>query len=478
MNVFIGRQNELTQLKDLSKSLRTHLVVVKGRRRIGKSRLIQEFAKDKKFFNLTGLVPLDSISPQDQRNNFARQLAQTLNLPPFTFLDWSEAFTYLSYHLTNEPTVILFDEISWMGDKDPTFIPKLKSWFDIELQHRPNITLVFCGSVSMWIEENIINSTAFFGRISLTIELSQLSLSESVDFLQRLGFKGSAYEIFRILSVTGGIPWYLEQISANQMADDNIKRLCFSKNGLLTLEFEKIFHDLFQSSGTVYKKIIHILSDGMKTLADIREALNYSNSGTLSVMLRSLITSGFVTQHYQWSIKRGKLGKQSLYRLSDCYIRFYVKYIEANLSKIQQDYYKEIELSQLPNWQSILGFQIESLLLQNRFALLQAIGIKASDIAMDNPYIQHTTQRQKGCQIDYLIQTHTKNLFICEFKFNKRELGTEIIEEMKEKIERFSKPNGFGVVPILFHFGGVTSKVYESGYFYKIIDINDLVQAK
>ena len=132
-----------------------------------------------------------------------------------------------------------------MGAKDPTFIPKLKSWWDLDVQNRANVTLIFCGSVSTWIEDNILKSTAFFGRISLILELAPLSLANSASLLRLRGVKGSENEIYKILAVTGGIPWYLEQILPHYSADQNIHKLCFEQGGLLTREFDRIFHDLF-----------------------------------------------------------------------------------------------------------------------------------------------------------------------------------------------------------------------------------------
>lgn len=475
MNPFIGRNNELAELQQLSTSGRASLVVIKGRRRIGKSRLVMESATNKRFLSFTGLAPIESVNAEDQIKTFAQQLTQQLQLPNMTFSDWSDAFAYLSHHLTPEPTVILFDEISWMGAKDPTFVPKLKAWWDLILQHFPRIMLVFCGSISTWIEDNIINSTAFFGRISLQIDLAPLSLPECNLFLRTAGFKGSPYEIIKLLAVLGGVPWYLEQVLSNNMADATLKRLCFERNGLLTTEFERIFHDLFHQRSNIYKQIIHTLSDGMKTLADIRTLIGYPNSGTFSHLIQDLITSGFVTQHYQWSLKTEQLSKQSIFRLSDCYTRFYMNYIEPNLLKIGQGTYENLEINQLPGWEAMMGYQVESLLLQNRSLLIKSLNINPADIVADNPYIQRSTTRQKGCQIDYLIQTHTKNLFVCEFKFKRRELGVEIIESMQEKIKRFTAPRGFAVIPVLFHLGGVTDSVHTQRYFYRIIDIADLM---
>ena len=476
MSIFLGRKKELIQLKDLAQKRKASLVIIKGRRRIGKSRLVEEFAKDKIFLSFSGLAPQGVMNDQDQRDFFATRMAQHFKIPPLTFKDWSDAFTNLSFHLSNEPTVILFDEISWMAASDPTFIPKLKAWWDLDIQNRENVTLIFCGSVSTWIEYNILNNTAFFGRFSLIIELYPLSLVDSAHFLRMNGIKGTEHDIYKILAVTGGVPWYLEQILPQYTADQNIHKLCFEKNGLLTHEFDRIFHDLFSQRGDIYKRILTTLRDGMKTLDAIRIAVEYEKSGTLSTLIEHLIISGFVTKHSQWSIKTGKEKRQSLYRLNDPYIRFFLKYIEPNLNKIARDHFEEVALLQLPGYETMLGFQMECLLLQNRSAILNSVGINPIDCVFDNPYFQTQSVKYKGCQIDYLIQTRTNTVYVCEFKFRRKELDVEIIEEVREKIDRITLPKGFAAVPVLFHIGGVSDRVLDNRFFYRIIDLTDLLR--
>jgi len=478
MELFVGRKDELKKLDDLKYFKRACLVVMKGRRRIGKSRLVQEFAKRSKrrFITFNGIASQGNATAQTQRDIFANQLAKNFGVEPTTFTDWYFAFEAVTPHLTQEPTVILFDEISWMGNKDHTFVPKLKLWWDLTLLKYPKLILIFCGSISLWIEKNIVNSTSFFGRITLHIELEELSLSESAAILRHMGFKGSTHDIFKILAVTGGVPWYLEQILPGMLADDNIKRLCFEKGGLFTKEFDIIFHDLFNGQGSIYKKIVQVLAQGMKNLSEIRHLLNYSQSGSLSTLMHSLIIAGYVTQHYAWSLKTGEVGKQSLYRLSDNYIRFFIKYIEPNIAKINNNSFKYSPMHDLAGWESIMGLQVENLLLNNREALVQSLAIAPGDIVADNPYVQRQTLRQKGCQIDYLIQTKTNNLFVCEFKFKKNQIKSDIITEMQEKIDRLSVPHGFGIVPVLFHLSGVSDGVEDQRYFYRIIDITDFLQ--
>jgi AAA+ ATPase superfamily predicted ATPase len=424
-----------------------------------------------KFWSFAGLAPEKGISAQAQRDHFARTLAQMLKIPPLTFQDWSDAFEHLSLHI-NPGDIILFDEISWMGAKDPTFIPKLKAWWDKQTIH---MLLVFCGSVSTWIQENILKSTAFLGRVHLTLSLEPLSIPESADFLRALGMQLSAYDMYKLLSVVGGIPWYLEQFNPTLTADDNLKQLAFEKNSLLVTEFDRIFHDLFNSKGVTYKKILYSLKDGVRTLSEIRQSLDFTHSGTLSQMMDHLIVAGFVMKQSLWSFKTCRPLKQSLYMISDPYMRFYLKVIEPNIHTIVDGGFHQAPLSTMPGFEAHLGLQLEALLIHNRPLLLQKLGLSPIDIVRSGPYRQTTTTTQQGCQIDYLIQTKTHNLFICEFKFKKREISSDIINEMQEKISRLKAPKGFAKVAVLFHLSGVSTAVATCSYFYRIVDISDFL---
>jgi len=474
--IFIGRTEELNLLEGLAKSHRSALVVVKGRRRIGKSRLVSEFAKNKRFLSFAGPSPIKNVSAQDQRDVFANQLSALFRLPPFQFVDWLDGFAHLSMYLDDEPTVILFDEISWMGSKDPTFIPKLKIWWDKISEQKGNILLILCGSVSTWIEDNIIKSTALFGRISLQLTLPPLSIFESYLFLKEKGVQASSYDIFRILSIMGGIPWYLENIQCDESIDQNIKRLCFSANGLLVNEFELIFHDLFDKRGSVYKELVTILAEGMRDYREIRKRMNYPEGGALSPYLDALIASGYVSKHQSWSIKTGKPGAKSLFRLSDNYLRFYLKVIEPLLGKISLNAFQDVPLSSIPGWNSIMGIQIENLLLSNRRKVLKSIGIHPQDVVMDNPFVQHPTKQHEGVQIDYLVQTATKTLYLCEIKFRRNEIQSDVITDVQKKIEKLSLPKGYAICPVLFCFNGVSDPVLDARYFYRIIDLNDFLK--
>lgn len=472
---FFGRKHELNRLKGLYKKKTPSLVVIKGRRRVGKSSLIHFFAsslRQGRLWDFAGLAPQDGMDAQSQLDYFARRLAAHLKTPPFTFQDWTDAFDHLSHHLQAGDLVVL-DEISWMGAKEPSFVPKLKAWWD--KQQLP-ILVIFCGSVSTWIEENILKSTAFFGRIHLTITLEPLPIADAYKLLRASGFQGSDYDAYKLLSILGGIPWYLEQITPGQTADELIKRLCFEKDSLLVLEFDRIFHDLFNGRGSYYKRILDTLKEGHKTLSDVRKIASFPHSGTLSRLLDHLVTAGFVQRQSLWSFKTNLPSKQSLYRICDPYMRFYLKLIEPQRNQIDLHSFQNRTISTLPGFEAHIGLQLEQLLLQNRNLLHESIGIQPADIVASGPFRQSKTTTKAGCQIDYLIQTSTKNLFICEFKFKRRELTAEVIPSIEKKLEALKVPKGFAKIPVLFQIGGVTSSVATSDYFYKVINIADFLK--
>ena len=474
---FIGRKRELSLLQELMHRKVASLVVIKGRRRIGKSRLIEEFAKDKKIVTIAGLPSTDGMTSQHQKDNFATTLAKTFHIPTPYSTDWKDLFWHLSHHTAKGRVVILLDEISWMGAKDPTFLGKLKNAWDLNFKKNPELILVLCGSVSSWIEKNILSSTGFLGRVELTLTLEELHLNECRQFWGPHNKQLSAYEIFKVLAVTGGVPRYLESIVPRKSAEENIKSLCFIKEGYLYNEFEKIFHDLFDKRSDIYKEIlITLLQHPNASLEEIFHHLNLKKSGTISNYLEDLVLAGFVRRDYTWSIRNDKTSKLSHFRVNDNYVRFYLKYILPNRSKIERGAFEKRSLSTLPNWDIIMGLQFENLILQNRQNLHKLLNIDPSEIVNDNPYFQRRTTQRKGCQIDYMIQTRFNSLYVCEIKFSRNPVPAHVVDEMKTKIGALQMPKNFSYRPVLIHVNGVEDELISREYFAEIIDFGDLLQ--
>jgi uncharacterized protein len=473
---FIGRKRELTLLKNLTAKKSASLVVVQGRRRIGKSRLIEEFGKNYRFLSFSSLPPRKSFTNDMQLNYFIKQFNEISQLPSVSVNDWYDLFLLLANETKEGRVVILLDEISWMGSKDPNFLGKLKNAWDMKFKQNPELILILCGSVSSWIEKNILNSTGFMGRISLRLFLKELSLMECNEFFNEIGFRGSEFDKLKILSLTGGIPRYIEEIRSNLSAEANINELCFQPNGVLFREFNDIFSDLFSRKSNTYKEIIRSLINGKKEIKEISKEIGIANGGYLSECLFDLTLLGFIKRDYLWSINTSKESKLGHYRLSDNYLRFYLKNIDPYKSRIENNNFgKNFSLIHLPMWDSIMGLQFENLVLFNNHLLTDFLSITPMDIVNCNPFVQKKGVRKKGCQIDYLIQTRFNNLFVCEIKFSKNKINSEIINEVKEKISKLYLPKGYSFWPVLIHVNGVTDEVKNSEYFSHIIDFSEML---
>lgn len=186
--------------------------------------------------------------------------------------------------------------------------------------------------------------------------------------------------------------------------------------------------------------------------------------------LWELEEAGFIKRDYTWNIKTGDDNKLSHYRLSDNYVRFYLKYIAKNKNKINRGAFDFKSLMSLPEWNAIMGFSFENLVLNNRPLIFDALNLSSEDIINENPFFQKKTSRTKGCQIDYMIQTKFRTLYICEIKFSQNAIGTSVIDEIQEKIATLAAPQGFSYRPVLIHVNGVTQDLIDSDYFAAIID--------
>lgn len=476
MTRFIGREAELKKLQSLFEKNTASLVVLKGRRRIGKSRLAEEFAKNQMFYSFTGLPPTKETTPQSQRDAFTKQIKKNFGNLPENTNDWWDLLWFVSEQTKKDKIIILFDEISWMGSKDPDFLGKLKTVWDEQFKKNPKLILILCGSISSWIEENIISSTGFMGRISLTLTLEELPLLDCNKFWDKQT-SISPYEKFKLLSVTGGIPRYLEEVRPHVPAEENIRQLGFDKSGILFNEFNQIFSDLFSSRSGIYKQIVTYLADSTADRNQIAKSLDLKVGGIISSYLDDLNKEGFISRDYAWQIKDGKTSKLSHFRLSDNYLRFYLKFIEPNKSKIESGIFQEKTLTSLPGLSTIMGLQFENLVLNNRKHIHKLLNIRPEDVISEGPYFQRKTVRQLGCQIDYLIQTKFDCLYVCEIKFSKYEIKKNIIDEVAEKILRLKRPRYFSCRPVLVHVNGIQEELEESGYFVEIISFDQLLES-
>lgn len=476
--MFVGREDHLKDLKELCAKRVASLVTCRGRRRIGKSTLIGEFARQVKsrFIHLEGVRPQKIFSNETELRVFHDQLvAQTgkrFKIPE----NWTEAFVQLDKCIrSSQRTVVLIDEISWFGHYDPTFADVVRICWDGYWKKHDKLIVVLCGSVSSWIRENIVDNGAFLGRRSLDVVVRELPLSQCVSFWGDKAKRISSREIIDVLSVTGGVPRYLEEINPSLSAAENIKRLCFTPNGILRTDFDDMFKDVITEELNFSGRVLRALVDGSRTAAEISHALGVPRNGRVSDALTRLVEAGFLASDAGKNPESGKDLAFERYRIKDNYARFYLKYIDPVKEIIDGGRYAFRSLETLENWNAVMGLQFENLVVNNYTELLAPLHLNEVLLTSAAPYRRSSvpSKKQKGFQIDLLIQSRRTN-YIIEIK-RKNEIGRGIIDEVDGKVTLLKRPKSVSAKTALVYAGQLAPIVEADGYFDAIIPVEKLL---
>ena len=474
--MFIGRNEELEWLDGLWRKPSSSLVVCSGRRRIGKSTLIERFAERSKcrFIEISGLAPEEGMTDEKQLRNFCERLAVATGRPEVRADVWPRAFDALADAVKGrERTIVLLDEISWMGGWNRSFPAFLKNAWDIQFARRDKFVFVVCGSVSAWIRKNILRSKAFVGRVSLALDLKELPPADCAAFWGGRGERTSAREMIDVLSVTGGGPKYLSEVQPQLSADENIRRMCFHPKGYLFEDFERIFQDVFRRTATTKRALLVALADGPKSLGEAAKAAAMEPGGHVTDALEELSAAGFVSADRGLTPGTGAAVREIRYRISDNYVRVYLKFIAPRAEAIRKGVFRLASMDQLPGWRSILGIQFESLVLNNLPILLPRLGVGNALVLSAAPFVRGATKRGEGTQIDLLIQTRTA-VHVVEIK-RRASIPPSIENDVREKVRRLKLPRSLSVRTALVYDGDLAPEVEENGYFDALVPFGDLL---
>jgi AAA+ ATPase superfamily predicted ATPase len=473
--MFIGRKSEIKELLVLKKLKKSAFVVCSGRRRIGKSTLIEHASHNfTHFYEFQGLHPKEAPKQEQQLNHFAEQMRLYFKTPKMIFNSWTEAFTELSRRITPAHTLLFLDEISWLSSGAETFSAELKSAWDTLFKKHAHLIIVIAGSVSSWIEDNILNNTNFLGRVTLNLHLDELPLSTLKEFWEERNAQISTYNLIKTVAIFGAVPLYLELQNPLDSLEQNLHRLCFKKTGPLVDEFDKIFSDIFSRRGPIYKKIIQGLLDRPKTLTELATTMKTEKSGALSKYLSDLVNSGFLSADTTYNFQ-GKPTKTVRYRVCDNYIRFALKYIEPSRGKIKDGLFRFSSLEQLPGWPSIFGLQFENLILKNKILILDYLEIDPNSVVACSPFLQRKNSKNKGgCQIDLLIVLKTFHIFLCEIKLQPK-ISSSVVDDIQRKIKVLQRPRHYSLQPVLIYCGELAPKLRAADDWLKLVSIEDLL---
>lgn len=434
MSRIIGRDDQVEQLEKLLLSDKSELVVIYGRRRVGKTFLIREVYRKYTIFEVSGIA---DGSYRDQLTNFYNEICNRKKVFRRKQIpnNWLEAFNLLGEYVdskkSNKKQVIFIDEFPWMYTHKSKFVQLFGHFWNSYCSKRDDLIVVICGSAASFMVNKVLKDPkGLHHRITLPIRLLPFNLYETELFLKSRKVKLDRYSYLQLYMAIGGIPHYLEKIQSGDSVPVAIDRLCFIKNGLLVDEFNHIFASLFTDAEN-HMKIVEVLSTSQKGIT--REQLivksKISSGGTLTRTIEELVESGFISEYEPYS----NTSKEALYRLTDEYSMFYLKYIRRNKGKSWKTLYSSRSYS---SWS---GFAFENLCLKHDKQILAGLGISGIEA-------NSSSWRNKNAQIDLLIDRSDRTINLCELKFsedvftisksyanNIRKKKREFLSELKER---------------------------------------------
>lgn len=446
MQPIIGRKLELEKLKNVLNSKKAEFMAIYGRRRVGKTYLVSNFFGNKGvFFELTGL----------KNGNLARQLgnfAQSLGNTFYAGADlkrsysWQQAFEKLTAEFAkisnNKKIILFFDELPWLANKRSGFMQSLDYMWNKYWSRDSRIKLIVCGSAASWMIENLINAKGgLYNRVTSIMLLKPLNLSETNQYLLHNNIKLTERQLLEIYMVMGGIPHYLNQLEKNKSAVQNINNICFKEDGVLFLEFDRIFASLFSHYEQNKLIVLEISKHQQGVSRDkLLNGVGLSSGGGFNRRIAELEASGFI----QTFIPYGRDKKDQYFRIVDEYTLFYLRWISqikegAKLNLGRSYWQTKVDT---PAWFAWAGYAFENVCYKHIPSVLR-------NLDLDNISCEISSWRQtvkpkshaRGVQIDLIIDRSDDVLMLGEIKFTKDPfaIDKEYALNLKNKIEVFSQ---------------------------------------
>ncbi len=484
--MLIGRKKEISILNKVFSSKSSEFVAVYGRRRIGKTYLIQQcITKQAVYLEYTGLK---DGALNIQLANFAESLAKTFGfgLALIPSKSWKEAFTLLTHEVQKVPKtkkiIIFLDELPWISSPKSAFLQNLDHFWNTTWSKIPNFKLVVCGSAASWMLSHLINAKGgLHNRLTKTILLEPFSLLETEQFLESKKFKLSRKQILDLYMVMGGVPYYLNQLDASKSINQNINQLFFIKGSVLYDEFSRLFKSLFDSSDLHVNIVKEIAKKHYGvSFSELAEGVGKKAGGRFQERLQELEACGFIEKFLPY----GKKKRDHYYKVVDEYTLFYLKWIasleERGTVPKGVDYWSKISKS--PSYASWVGYIFENICYKHIEQVIRALGLTTVGCLVSH-FTHKAVKDEKdscGVQIDLLLDRDDDAITICEIKHSSVPfiIDKSYAKNLMNKLEVFEKQPK-QVFLVLISTFGVKKNTWSEELISDTVTLEDLfIQSK
>lgn len=438
--LFIGREKEQKMLHEYLNSNQSEFIAIYGRRRVGKTFLIQHVIGNDYAYYVAGM---NNVTMKIQLANFIEGIRKkgykTTNVK-----SWIEAFFALESYLESLPEgrkIVFIDEMPWMDTPRSNFISGLEHFWNSWACWRDDIKLIVCGSATSWIINNLIkNRGGLHNRVTHKILVKPFSLRECQMYFSAKGFRYSQKQIAECYMVLGGVPFYLSKMGKGESVAQNVDRLLFSEDGELRNEFQSLYQSLYKNASD-HIKIVTVLAKKGKgmTRKEIVEQSKIADNGKLSTMIEELESCGFIRSYMPFisdSTRKGieeRYSRNTMFQLIDPFTLFYF-HVMRKATANDPNYWTNNQNS--PKYNNWAGLSFEKLCLNHIEQIKTVLGISGITSSV---YSWFGKGENNNAQIDMIIDRADKTVNLCEIKFyNKPYVMTSKDEEdLNRKVSSF-----------------------------------------
>jgi len=428
-SMFIGREKELKNLNSLYDTDKFQFPVIYGRRRVGKTALINEFVKDKDTIYFTGI----ETTAKQNLENFSRSIFSytTESTIAPVFSSFQEALEYVFTLAETKRLVLVIDEYPYIAKSYKAIASMLQVLID-KKKDTSKLFLILCGSSMSFMEEQVLGyKSPLYGRRTSQFKILPFEFFESRKYFSKF----SDLDMATVYGLVGGTPQYLLQMDDNISLEYNIKNKLLNSTSYLFEEPNNLLQQEVREPA-IYNAIISAVATGSTKLSEISSKVGEETSAC-SAYLKNLISLGIIKKETPFA---EKTSKKTIYVIADNLFRFWYRFVPSNISIIQKDMtdlaYKNIS-EQLSSY---MGAVFEEICKQYLWELNKQ-GKAAITFTDLGRWWGNDPKNRCETEVDIMGTDAAGSALFCECKWTNEKVDAGVLDTLAERSKLFRYAN-------------------------------------
>lgn len=452
--MFIGRKKELATIEQKIKTTSFEFGIVYGRRRIGKTWLLQEVVRRH--------PAIYYVANEMGASENLRQLSQTIAdfyHQPFHFSSYDSLFQFLAKQSEKEEVIFILDEFTYLIETNRELLSVFQNAIDRYLLNS-KVKLILSGSHVGMVEDFLSYKKPLYGRTTFKIKVMPFDYLEAGLFYLRMDNEDKV----RLYSIFGGVPFYISKIDDTRSVEDNIYHLIVEPGSIFEDEVSFFLSQEVRSISS-YSSILNAIASGATKLSEITTKAGINSSGTTSNFVDTLQNMGIIQKEYSFGEKTNS--KKTLYKIIDPLFRFHYTFLEPQRSRKAimdpRNFLKTLIMPQLDEFVA-QGFEeiCQKFLIHQNRERIQEIG----------RYWFNNRVKKVDIELDVVMQTEDE-LAAFECKWTNQKIDRRIVENLASKSSKL-EPDRLG----FFSKAGYMPGLNPDHEYYTVDDLYNLSVSK